>query len=55
MIAVVKEVLREIFGFEELRAGQQEVISVLLEGRSALAIFHTGAGIFRCSALGKVN
>jgi ATP-dependent DNA helicase RecQ len=48
---VVKELLRNIFGFEELRAGQEEVISTLLEGRSALAIFPTGGGKSMCYQL----
>ena len=44
-------VLREVFGFEELRAGQEEVVSVLMEGRGALAIFPTGGGKSLCYQL----
>ncbi|MFK7850947.1 MAG: ATP-dependent DNA helicase RecQ [Akkermansiaceae bacterium] len=47
----VKEVLREVFGFEELRAGQAEVVGVLMEGRAALAIFPTGGGKSLCYQL----
>lgn len=47
----VKDVLREIFGFGELRAGQEEVIAALLEGRSALAVFPTGGGKSMCYQL----
>ena len=47
----VKDVLERIFGFTELRSGQEEVISTLLEGRSALAIFPTGGGKSLCYQL----
>ena len=40
----MREVLRERFGFSEFRAGQEQVIGRLLEGKSVLAIFPTGAG-----------
>jgi len=40
----VTGVLKEVFGFVGLRAGQEEVVSVLMEGRGALAIFPTGGG-----------
>src|SRR4051794_22568488 len=36
--------LREVFGFDGFREGQQPVIDRLLSGRSVLAIFPTGAG-----------
>ncbi len=45
------EKLRSVFGFETLRPGQGEVISCLLEGRSALAIFPTGSGKSLCYQL----
>ncbi|WP_425397197.1 RecQ family ATP-dependent DNA helicase [Aeoliella sp.] len=44
-------ILEEVFGFEQLRAGQGEVISCLLEGRSSLAIFPTGSGKSLCYQL----
>ena len=44
-------VLREKFGFTAFRPGQSEVISHLLEGRSALAVFPTGAGKSLCYQL----
>ena len=47
----MKEVLEKVFGFVELREGQGEVISALLEGRSALAIFPTGGGKSMCYQL----
>ncbi|GHC56702.1 ATP-dependent DNA helicase RecQ [Roseibacillus persicicus] len=43
--------LREVFGFDSLRGGQQEVVETLLEGRSALAIFPTGGGKSLCYQL----
>lgn len=47
----MKEVLRDVFGFEGLRGGQEEVVSVLMEGRAALAIFPTGGGKSLCYQL----
>jgi ATP-dependent DNA helicase RecQ len=37
-------VLREVFGYESFRAGQEEVIRAVLEGRDCLAVMPTGAG-----------
>ncbi|MBC7981369.1 MAG: RecQ family ATP-dependent DNA helicase [Armatimonadetes bacterium] len=46
-----RSVLREKFGFGGLRAGQEEVIRVLMAGRAALAIFPTGGGKSLCYQL----
>lgn len=46
--------LRDIFGFDDLRAGQAEVVAALMEGRSALAIFPTGGGKSLCYQLPAV-
>jgi len=43
--------LRDVFGFSEFRAGQEQVVATLLEGRSALAVFPTGAGKSLCYQL----
>ncbi|MBC2600946.1 RecQ family ATP-dependent DNA helicase [Puniceicoccus vermicola] len=43
--------LRERFGFEEFRPGQQEVIDRLLAGKGAAAIFPTGSGKSLCYQL----
>jgi ATP-dependent DNA helicase RecQ len=44
-------VLRDNFGFAEFRRGQREVITHLLEGRSAAAVFPTGSGKSLCYQL----
>ena len=43
--------LRRIFGLQELRAGQHEVISRVLAGQDTLAIMPTGAGKSLCYQL----
>src|SRR5919202_4242545 len=45
------EVLRDTFGFERFRPGQEEVIKHLLAGRSAAAVFPTGGGKSLCYQL----
>src|SRR5437763_15440111 len=42
------EVLAARFGFDSFRPGQEQVIDALLAGRSALAVFPTGAGKSLC-------
>ena len=41
-------VLKEIFGFDHFRPGQEEVVDTLLSGQSALAVMPTGAGKSLC-------
>ncbi|MEI8038317.1 MAG: ATP-dependent DNA helicase RecQ [Verrucomicrobiota bacterium] len=43
--------LRDHFGHDAFRAGQEPVIRALLEGRSALAVFPTGGGKSLCYQL----
>jgi ATP-dependent DNA helicase RecQ len=43
--------LREAFGIEHLRPGQEEVIESVLEGRDTLAVMPTGAGKSLCYQL----
>src|SRR5437870_8094087 len=43
--------LTERFGFESFRHGQEQVVEALLAGRSALAVFPTGAGKSLCYQL----
>ncbi len=45
------QVLREQFGFDSFREGQEPVIHALLEGRPALAVFPTGGGKSLCYQL----
>ena len=45
------DTLRDIFGFPKFREGQEQVVRTLLDGRSALAIFPTGAGKSLCYQL----
>ena len=45
------DVLAATFGFDTFRPGQERVVDALLAGRSALAIFPTGAGKSLCYQL----
>jgi len=47
----LKEQLKEIFGFENFRPGQEEVIEALNQNGAALAVFPTGAGKSLCYQL----
>jgi ATP-dependent DNA helicase RecQ len=47
----VLDVLADRFGFSSFRPGQQQVVDALLAGRSALAVFPTGAGKSLCYQL----
>lgn len=42
------DVLKEVFGFDRFRPGQEEVVDTLLSGTSVLAIMPTGAGKSLC-------
>jgi len=46
-----KKVLKEIFGFDDFRRGQREIVDQLLAGNSALAVFPTGGGKSLCFQL----
>ncbi|MEM6910555.1 MAG: ATP-dependent DNA helicase RecQ [Verrucomicrobiota bacterium] len=46
-----RRALQEHFGFSAFREGQQEVVSLLLEGHSVLAILPTGGGKSLCYQL----
>ncbi|WP_298186132.1 ATP-dependent DNA helicase RecQ [uncultured Pseudomonas sp.] len=43
--------LARVFGFQQLRPGQERVVSAVLAGRSAAAIFPTGSGKSLCYQL----
>ena len=47
----VRQVLLETFGITEFRGGQEAVIQALFDGKSALAVFPTGAGKSLCYQL----
>ena len=51
----LQQSLKNTFGFDEFRSGQEQTISQLLEGNSSLAIFPTGAGKSLCYQLAAVN
>ena len=46
-----KTFLQENFGHSQFREGQEEVIEILLKGRSSLAVFPTGGGKSLCYQL----
>ena len=45
------ETLRDVFGFDRFRHGQEPVIRALLDGRPSLAVFPTGGGKSLCYQL----
>lgn len=47
-MAAAREALKQHFGYEEFRPGQEGVIEALLGGRDALAVMPTGAGKSLC-------
>jgi len=49
------QTLKDYFGFDRLRKGQEAVISRFLNGQSAAAIFPTGSGKSLCYQLPAVQ
>ncbi|WP_338479211.1 ATP-dependent DNA helicase RecQ [Pseudomonas trivialis] len=48
------DTLQQVFGYSQFRSGQEEVVSAVLDGRSAAAIFPTGSGKSLCYQLSAV-
>ena len=46
-----RELLREVFGFDRFRPGQEAIVSAVLAGRDVLAIMPTGSGKSLCFQL----
>ena len=49
--ASVGPVLKSVFGFDDFRPGQEEIVNAILDGRDILAIMPTGAGKSLCYQL----
>lgn len=49
--AEIAEVLKNLFGFESLRPGQDSIVEAVMEGRDTLAIMPTGGGKSLCYQL----
>lgn len=47
----IEQVLRDCFGFRQLRPGQEAVVAAVMEGRDTLAIMPTGGGKSLCYQL----
>src|SRR5690554_4844932 len=53
-MSTIQQSLRDYFGYDTFRPGQEQAVNILLEGRSAAAIFPTGSGkslIYQLAAL----
>lgn len=50
-LKMMRRTLRDVFGLEQLRSGQAEVIRSILEGVNTLAVMPTGAGKSLCYQL----
>ena len=47
--------LKDVFGFDQFRDGQSKIITKILEGESALAVFPTGSGKSLCYQLSALH
>ena len=48
---MIEQTLRQTFGYDGFRAGQEQAIRAVVAGRSAAAIFPTGSGKSLCYQL----
>jgi ATP-dependent DNA helicase RecQ len=53
--ASIHATLKNVFGFDTFREGQETVITKILEGKSALAVFPTGSGKSLCYQLSALH
>jgi ATP-dependent DNA helicase RecQ len=54
-VTSVHSTLKSVFGFDTFREGQAEVITKILGGKSALAVFPTGSGKSLCYQLSALH
>ena len=47
----IRTVLKKSFGFDQFRPGQRQTVEAIVQGKSAAAIFPTGAGKSLCYQL----
>ncbi|NDI13241.1 MAG: DEAD/DEAH box helicase, partial [Rhodobacteraceae bacterium] len=45
------EVLRDVFGFDDFRPGQKDIVDAVTQGENVLAIMPTGGGKSLCYQL----
>ncbi|MGY8945074.1 MAG: DEAD/DEAH box helicase, partial [Flavobacteriales bacterium] len=48
---VHKALLKDVFGFDSFRPGQEEIIQAVIDGQNVLAIMPTGGGKSLCFQL----
>ena len=51
----IHSTLKNVFGFDVFRQGQEAAISKILDGKSALAVFPTGSGKSLCYQLSALH
>jgi ATP-dependent DNA helicase RecQ len=51
----IQQTLKQVFGFDSFREGQEEVITKILAGKSVLAVFPTGSGKSLCYQLSALH
>ena len=51
----IHSTLKNVFGFDTFREGQEAVITKILQGKSALAVFPTGSGKSLCYQLSALH
>ncbi len=55
MTSPIYETLRQTFGFDAFRDGQEPVVTRILDGKSVLAVFPTGSGKSLCYQLSALH